>query len=81
MQNVNVIEFVEFLKEVPAIVMELAEGGNLHNYLLNQSEPIGNVLRMKWCMQLTDAVAYLHHLGICHSISFLSLSFFLFLSL
>src|SRR5205823_777612 len=63
----NVIQCIDFIDSLPAILMELAEGGTLKDYLLHLEKPIGYALRMKWTMQLTDAVAYLHSIGIVHS--------------
>ena len=61
------IQLIDFIRSIPAIAMEFAEGGNLDDFLNKQNEPVNKVLRYKWAMQLTDAVAYLHWQGIVHS--------------
>lgn len=66
-----------FIKEIPAIVMEFAEYGNLNDYLMKQSQPIDWFLRMKWTTQLSDSLGmkrinkinnlvYLHRHQIIH---------------
>jgi serine/threonine protein kinase len=47
--------------------MELAEYGNLNNFLLQRNKPIEWTIRMKWSMQLTNSLLYLHQIGIIHS--------------
>ena len=62
----NVLQHVDFLPDIPAIVMELAEHSDLNNFLLQRDQPIKWPIRMKWCMQLTNALLYLHQSGIVH---------------
>ena len=38
----------------------------LNNFLLQRNQPIEWPIRMKWCMQLTNALLYLHQSGIVH---------------
>ena len=46
--------------------MELAEYGTLNNFLLQRDQPIEWPMRMKWAMQLTNALIYLHQSAIVH---------------
>ena len=46
--------------------MEFAERGNLNDLLKCQLSPVGWTTRMKWCMQLTDGLIYLHKNKIIH---------------
>ncbi len=73
------IQEVEFIIDTPAITMELIEYGNLSNFLKFKKEPIGTYasflifestdwyLRMKWSMELSNALLFLHINGIIHS--------------
>lgn len=51
---------------VPAITMEYASLGTLESYLKHQTNPIDWILKMKWSMQLSNILMYLHHRGIVH---------------
>jgi serine/threonine protein kinase len=64
MKHENVIKHLKFLDK--AIVMEFAEYGDLKNFLIQQIQPIKWLLRIKWSMQLTNALVYLHKNGIVH---------------
>ncbi len=77
-QHDNVIQDVEFIYDIPAITMELIEHGDLSNFLKNRNSQIGSTqfywsdnldwhLRMKWSMQLSNALLFLHINGIIHS--------------
>ena len=46
--------------------MEFAEYGTLNNFLIQRNEPIDWIIRMKWSIQLTNAIIYLHQSGIIH---------------
>src|SRR5690349_20845578 len=46
--------------------MEFAERGNLNNLLKCQQLPVGWITRMKWCMQITNGLFYLHKNNIIH---------------
>lgn len=40
----NVIKHIKFIPEIQAIVMEKVDGGNLNEYLIKQTKPIGKSL-------------------------------------
>lgn len=47
------------------LLLEFAPNGNLHDYLTTHPEvPLGQ--RLAWCIQLTEAVAYIHSKRILH---------------
>lgn len=62
----GVIEQIAFIQEIPAIVMELAEGGNLNDFLKSRRSPIDWITRMKWSIQLSNALEYLHNVNLIH---------------
>ena len=37
------IKFIQYIEDLKAIVLEFAECGTLHDYLLKQCAPIGNL--------------------------------------
>ena len=41
MKHENVIQDVEFIPDIPAIVMELIEHGDLNSFLKQRKDPIG----------------------------------------
>ncbi len=45
-----------FVQDIPAIVMELAEGGNLNDFLKAATEPINWNLRMKFVIQISSVL-------------------------
>src|SRR5437868_770958 len=64
MKHENVIKHFKFHDK--SLIMELAENGNLQHFLDQQRQPIKWPLRMKWAMQLTNGLVYLHKNGLIH---------------
>jgi serine/threonine protein kinase len=46
--------------------MEFADYGDLNSFLIHQEKQIDWILRMKWSIQLTNTLLYLHQKGIIH---------------
>ena len=46
--------------------MEFAENGNLNSLLEKQTEPIEWLLRMKWSVQISNALTYIHQSHVVH---------------
>jgi hypothetical protein len=78
MKHKKVIQHIQFVWEIPAIIMELAKHGTLYDCLFHRTKPAGNcfevemtlkgwILRMKWAMQITNALVFLHSNGVLHS--------------
>jgi serine/threonine protein kinase len=44
-----------------------ANHGDLQRYLDNHNEDISESLRLKWCMQAAEAIAYIHSKSVIHS--------------
>jgi serine/threonine protein kinase len=44
-----------------------ANHGDLQNYLDSHNADISQDLRLKWCLQAVEAIAYLHSKGVIHS--------------
>ena len=62
----NIVQHKQFIPEIGGVVVELAEMGTLENYLTKQKDPIGWPLKLKWAMQLTEVLEFMHSKGIIH---------------
>ena len=62
MRHPNIITYKEFIPEAGAIVMELASG-NLNDLLSRLAKPLGWRLRLKWAMQISEALVFIHSKG------------------
>ena len=80
MKNQGLIELIDYFEDKKIIIMEFAENGTLHDYLMKQNSPIGMLLenpkliyfyldwslRLIWSIQLIEGVIYLHSKNIIH---------------
>lgn len=66
-KNAGIIEWIKYIPEIPAIIMEWAKYGSIQSLLFKQKSPIGWILRMKWSMQISKALSFLHFKGLIHS--------------
>ncbi|KAI0850439.1 kinase-like protein [Daldinia vernicosa] len=54
--------------ELPSgLLLAEASHGNLQEYLNNKNDEISPALRRKWCRQVVESIAYIHHRGVIHS--------------
>lgn len=52
--------------DILGLVMELAPGGSLGEYLLNSSEPLDNALQVAFLYDIARGMSFLHDEGILH---------------
>jgi hypothetical protein len=59
--------FLGTSKEPKGLLFTEANQGDLQNYLDTHKDDISEDLRLKWCLQAAEAIAYLHSKGVIHS--------------
>ncbi|KAL4747538.1 hypothetical protein BDW72DRAFT_182534 [Aspergillus terricola var. indicus] len=63
----RIIQFLGVSQEPPGLLLAEACGGNLQTYLDQHVGMTSLALRLKWCSQSTEAVAFIHQKGVIHS--------------
>eukprot|EP01118_Nematostelium_gracile_P019615 TRINITY_DN9154_c0_g1_i1.p1 TRINITY_DN9154_c0_g1~~TRINITY_DN9154_c0_g1_i1.p1 ORF type:complete len:745 (-),score=201.82 TRINITY_DN9154_c0_g1_i1:74-2308(-) len=56
----------KYVPEIPAIILEMADGGSIEDCLKSRDTPIGWGLRMKWAVQISEGLVALHNAGLIH---------------
>ncbi len=79
MKHESIINYIKFIPDINGIVMSLAEGGDLNSFLVGLSQPVGNsncishfcgvgwITRLKWALQIGEALFFIHERGVVHS--------------
>ncbi|XP_072023211.1 interleukin-1 receptor-associated kinase 4-like, partial [Amphiura filiformis] len=64
----NIVKLIGFSKAAAThiILMEYAPNGSLHDYLFDNSKPLGNELKQKWAKESALAIQYLHDRNYLH---------------
>eukprot|EP01118_Nematostelium_gracile_P011055 TRINITY_DN3889_c0_g1_i2.p1 TRINITY_DN3889_c0_g1~~TRINITY_DN3889_c0_g1_i2.p1 ORF type:complete len:488 (-),score=65.07 TRINITY_DN3889_c0_g1_i2:11-1474(-) len=65
-QNRSILAHIMYVQEIPAIMLEIAEGGSIEDCLKPRDTPIGWGMRMKWAIQISEGLIALHRAGIVH---------------
>ncbi|KAL4972995.1 kinase-like protein [Aspergillus desertorum] len=63
----RIIQFLGVSQEPPGLLLAGACGGNLQTYLDQHVGMTSLDLRLRWCSQSAEAVAYIHQKGVIHS--------------
>ncbi|KAL4981457.1 kinase-like protein [Aspergillus falconensis] len=63
----RIIQFLGVSQEPPGLLLAEACGGNLQTYLDQHVGMTNLALRLKWCSQSAEAVAFIHQKGVIHS--------------
>ncbi|KAI1506119.1 kinase-like domain-containing protein [Biscogniauxia marginata] len=66
-EHPRIVTYLGWQDEPEGLLLAEASHGSLQRYLDEHGDAVPSPLRKKWCRQVVESIAYIHHRGVVHS--------------